>query len=346
LKTISTWLAGTACAVALVLAPTAEAADVAPDLASSLTAYYDFEHPNAGNAALELDQGLSGTTLTLVNGGAAMRTADGAWWGSQTSIQTQQLDGAPNDDWKAGVYTGPGVPTLASFASTAGATIMGWVKPTGTNPNLNTNTANPSDFYNAVGLMGVLSGNSNGHDVRALLEIIDVSGTLRLVALGRRVDGASSLTFAASTDWHDLLPLNQWTHIAATFDFDNGRMALYRNGVALAGSYTSAADAWNVIGGAEPDLTSATNPSGIKIGGSYPQDTQEFNAFHGRFDDLMFFNRSLSAADIAAQFEVFAPIPEPQTYALMLCGLVAVAAGQRQRARGSRRSTPRVASMP
>jgi hypothetical protein len=113
LDTISKLIAGTACAVALALAPAAGAADVAPGLASSLSAYYDFEHPDAGNAALELDQGLSGTTLMLVNGGAAMRTADGAWWGSQTSIQTQQLNGAPNDDWKAGVYAGPGVPTLA-----------------------------------------------------------------------------------------------------------------------------------------------------------------------------------------------------------------------------------------
>jgi len=309
LRRIPTLLGAAACAAGLAFAQPSLATGVAPGLAASLSAHYDFEHPSAGNPALELDQGLSGTTLTLVNGGAAMRTADGAWWGSRTSIQTQQLTGAANDDWKAGVYTGPGVPTLASFASTGGATVMGWVKPTGTNPNLNTNTANPSDFYNAVGLMGVLSGNSNGHDVRALLEIIDVSGTLRLVALGRRVDGASSLTFAAGTDWRELLPMNQWTHVAATFDFDSGRMALYRNGVALAGSYTSAADAWNVIGGAEPDLTSATNPSGIKIGGSYPQDTQEFNAFNGRFDELMFFSRSLGADDIAAQFEVFAPIP-------------------------------------
>ena len=60
----------------------------------------------------------------------------------------------------------------------------------------------------------------------------------------------------------------------------------------------------------------------------------------------MFFNRSLSAEDIAAQFEVFAPIPEPETYALMLCGLVAVATRLRQRARSGRMSTPRAISMP
>ena len=45
----------------------------------------------------------------------------------------------------------------------------------------------------------------------------------------------------------------------------------------------------------------------------------------------MFFNRSLSADDIAAQFQIFAPIPEPETYALMLGGLVAIAAQRRRR---------------
>ena len=70
-----------------------------------------------------------------------------------------------------------------------------------------------------------------------------------------------------------------------------------------------------------------------KIGGSYPQDTQEFNAFNGRFDELMFFNRSLGAEEVAAQSRVYAPIPEPETYALMLGGLVAVAARMRRRPR-------------
>lgn len=58
---------------------------------------------------------------------------------------------------------------------------MGFVKPTGQNPrpNTKTNTSSPNDFFSAIGLMGILSGNSNGHDVRALLEIIDVSGRER-----------------------------------------------------------------------------------------------------------------------------------------------------------------------
>lgn len=59
------------------------------------------------------------------------------------------------------------------------------------------------------------------------------------------------------------------------------------------------------LGGAEPDLTSATSPAGIKIGGSYPQNTQEFNAFNGRFDDLMFFNRTLTISEVWQQYANF-----------------------------------------
>ena len=280
-----------------------------PSLVSNLVCRYDFEHPVAGNTTKEADLGFSGTDINLINGGAAMRTNDGAYAASAFSLQTQQLNPTinANDDWKAGIYLTNGLSSLSAFSSVTGITFMGWVKPTGTNPNLNSTTVSSTDYYNAVGLFGLLSGSSEGHAVRALLEVIDVSGTLRLVALGRRIDSGSSLTLAATNDWQTLLPSNTWTHLTATFDFDNGTMALYRNGVPLGATYTTSGDAWNIVGGAEPDVTSATNPAGIKIGGSFPQNTQERNAFNGRFDDLMFFNKVLSAAEVQSQFANFAP---------------------------------------
>ena len=105
-----------------------------------------------------------------------------------------------NDDWKAGIY-GDGVPTLHAFNGTAGATVMGWVKMTGRNPSPNPGSPTPDDRYGAIGLAGVLTGDSDGHGVRALLELINVNGEMRLVALGRRIDGGASQTFAASADW-------------------------------------------------------------------------------------------------------------------------------------------------
>ena len=294
----------------LCLALPLKADVVLPGLVSNLVCRYDFEHPVAGNSAKETDLGLSGTDINLINGGAAMRTNDGAYAASAFSLQTQQVNPTinANDDWKAGLYLTNGIASLSAFSSVTGITLMGWVKPTGTNPNLNSTTTSPTnDYYNAVGLFGLLSGSSEGHAVRALLEVIDVSGTLHLVALGRRIDSGSSLTLAATNDWQTLLPSNTWTHLAATFDFDNGTMALYRNGVPLVATNTTTGDAWAIIGGAEPDVTSATNPAGIKIGGSFPQNTQERNAFNGRFDDLMFFNKVLSAAEVQQQFANFAP---------------------------------------
>ena len=55
-----------------------------------------------------------GRRIDLVNGGAAMRVKDGAHRESRYSIQTRQVNPAVagNDDWKAGVYSATGVPTL------------------------------------------------------------------------------------------------------------------------------------------------------------------------------------------------------------------------------------------
>lgn len=278
---------------------------VFPGLVPDLAAYYDFDHPVRGNAAQERDRGFSGTPIDLVNGGADMRVRDEAFPGSGRALQTRQVNPAVNgnDDWKAGVYSADGVPTLSAFNGVTGTTVMGWFKVTGTNPNLNSTTPDPDDYYNAVGLAGVLSGNSDGHGVRALLELINVDGELRLVALGRRDDSGSSQTFAASEDWQKLLPKDEWVHLAATFDFDNGTMALYRNGKPVEGFYTVSGDPWGVEGEPEPDRASATDPRGIKIGGSFPQNTLERNPCNCRFDSLMFLDRSVSPTEVWLQYQ-------------------------------------------
>jgi hypothetical protein len=280
--------------------------DVFPTLKPNLVAYYDFEHPVRGAPDRERDLGRSGTDIQLINGGAAMRVRDGAFRGSRGSIQLKQVNPTVlgNDDWKAGIYSETGVPTLHAFNAARGATVMGWFKMTGTNPSPNTNTADPNDLYNAVGLAGVLSGNSQGHDVRALLEIIDVSGTQRVVALGRRIDGGNSQTFAADEDWHSILPQNTWVFLTATFDFDNGTMALYKDGKPLSGFYTRNDDPWLVQGDPEPDLTTATDPRGIKIGGSFPQNTQERNPCNCRMDSVMLLDRPLSAWEVQRQYRL------------------------------------------
>ena len=278
--------------------------EIAPSIEDNLVAYYDFEHPFAvSNTKNEVDQGESRTLFSLINGGHDMRVDDGAYPSSNNSIQLKQVNPTVNgnDDWKAGVWNANGVPSLSAFSGAKGITLMGWVKMTGDGPSLNSTTANPDDRFNAIGLTGLLSGNSDGHGVRALLELIDVNGELRLVALGRRIDTGASQTFAASEDWKTLLPQGEWVHLAATFDYTTGQMGLYRNGVPVDGFYTTPGDPWKVDGTG----TSDTLPRGIKIGGSFPQNTLERNPCNCRMDSLMFLDRSVSSDEVAAQYHRF-----------------------------------------
>jgi len=278
--------------------------DVVPSLAPNLVAFYDFEHPSPSNAGVELDRGSSGTSVNLVNGGAAMRVADGAYPGSATSLQLKQVRPTvkSNDDWKAGRYSTSGVASLGAFNRVQGVTIMGWFKMTGTNPSPNSNTSATSDLYGAVGLAGLLTGDSDGHAVRALIEVFEVDGQLHLVALGRRIDGQSSQVFAANEDWHTILPQNTWVFLAATMNYDTGAMALYKNGQPVPGFFADDGDPWGIGGGGGPFFTSATNPRGIKIGGSFPQNNKENNPCDCRMDALMFLDRDASASEIAQQF--------------------------------------------
>jgi hypothetical protein len=278
--------------------------DVFPTLLRNLVSFYDFEHPLAGNPAVERDQGRSGTDISLINGGAAMRVPDGAHPASRNSVQAKQVSPGvtSTDDWKAGLYSETGVPSLHAFNAVREMTIMGWVEVTGENPGRNSATG----FYNAVGLAGVLSGDSDGHTVRALLELIKVDGVLRLVALGRRIDGGSSQTFAANEDWHTLLPRNEWVFLAATFDFDTGAMALYRNGLPIGGFYVLPGDPWQLQGTPGPHLSSPTDPRGIKIAGSFPQNTREANPCDCRFDSLMFLDRAVRPWEVFGQYVVAA----------------------------------------
>lgn len=292
---------GVAVTVASVMAEDGVPPDAA--WAGNVVCRFSFENPVAGAAGWERDLGAGGVAIELINGGGAQRSGDGAFPASSASLHTMQVNPeiAGNDDWKAGVYSAAGVPGLARFGGVAGITLMGWVKRTGEAPALDSTTVLPTDRYNAIGLFGLLSGDSDGHGVRALIEVINVGATLRLVALGRRIDGGSSLTLAATEDWAVLLPMDSWVHLAATFDYDGGTMALYRDGQPLAATLTTAGDSWGVVGGAEPDLASPTAPRGIKIGGSYPQNSAERNPFPGRFDELVFVDRVLTPSEIATQ---------------------------------------------
>lgn len=295
-------------ALASLHAPAASSSPrILPGLRASLVCAYDFEHPAPDDPARELDQGASGAALLLVNGGSAMRVADSpAGSGPGHSLQTRQITTTPPvpDDWKSGNYQAGGLPALAPFRAAAGITLMGWVKSTAPalRPALDLAAKAPGGRYPGVCLFGLLHGASDGHHVRALVEFIHVDGKLRLVALGRRRDAGPALVLAASAEPDTILPPDTWVHLAATFDYTRGVCVLYRDGHPLDTLPLRAGDPWALAEDREPAGCSDTLPTGIKIGGSHPQNTRDRNPFDGRFDDLFFFNRALSPEEILRQY--------------------------------------------
>lgn len=59
---------------------------------------------------------------------------------------------------------------------------------------------------------------------------------------------------------------------------------------------------WQLAGEPEPDVASATDPRGIKIGGSFPQNTRENNPCDCRMDELMFLDRVVSPTEVRLQY--------------------------------------------
>jgi hypothetical protein len=78
-------------------------------------------------------------------------------------------------------------------------------------------------------------------------------------------------------------------------------MALYRNGRPLDGFYVRTDDPW-LVAGPGNHRSSATDPRGIKIGGSFPQNTREQNPCDCRMDALMFLDRALPARTVMQQY--------------------------------------------
>ena len=67
------------------------------------------------------------------------------------------------------------------------------------------------------------------------------------------------------------------------------------------GFYTRTDDPW-LVSGPGPHVTTASDPRGIKIGGSFPQDAPERNPCDCRMDGLMFLDSVVSASDVRRQY--------------------------------------------
>ena len=137
----------------------------------------------------------------------------------------------------------------------------------------------------------------------ALLEVING----RITGLGRRLDAQSgSGSIRSAEPWDQIMIPGEWSHLTATFDFDRGEVALYKNGLPIETDNLNVGS-WDLTEGT--DYTSDVPAGGVKIGGSFPDNSQERNPFNGLIDELMAFNQWLSPALVLAQYHLVNDLP-------------------------------------
>jgi len=240
--------------------------------ASSFDATFTKDYGETGLAALwHMDEGTGTTTAdSSGNGNTATFKGSGepAWAGSDGG----QWDGRSDVAFATGnslTFDGSNdrltVADSSSLGITEDITIEAWVKPTWAS-------------YPDWGL--IYSDWYNGTNMSVHFSLYYGRVSLYLSSSGANYDNLDGTT---------QLPLNQWSHVAATFD--SGTFNVYLNGEAdntqkVSGTVTSIFD------------SSYTKAIGIKNqGGSYVLP------FKGTIDEVRIYNRALSAEEIRCHYE-------------------------------------------
>ncbi|MDB6066553.1 MAG: thrombospondin N-terminal-like domain protein, partial [Pedosphaera sp.] len=150
--------------------------------------------------------------------------------------------------------------------------IEAWINYSGANPSWNV-------------IMGKWGGSGDYNNMRSY--IFDVSAS-RSLAFGI-ADQAHQLDTAFQTFLtpSNVVPLNVWTHVAAVYDQSTGTRNIYVNGV-IAASTNNA------------PLTVLNTTANGGIGGVLDNSTTPLYLFGGLLDEVSFYNRALTGAEIAA----------------------------------------------
>jgi glucose/arabinose dehydrogenase/chitodextrinase len=193
-------------------------------------------------AAWGMNEG-TGTAVSDLSGNANTGTASGATWTTGRYGQALAFDGV--DDVVV-------VPDSSSLDLSTGMTLEAWVYPTTTLVSWKAILQKQVDAY-------FLNGNTSNNRPG--------------------VGGTFSGACCTLIEGQGALPLNQWTHVAGTYD--GAQLRLYVNGVQVASQART--------GSLE------VNAFPLRIGGN----TYSTEFFPGRIDEVRIYNRALSAAEIA-----------------------------------------------
>jgi PKD repeat protein len=230
----------------------AQSHNIIANAAAAYTATYQAMPPGTGGlaAAYSFDEGL-GTSAADASGNGNTGTIGSATW-----IPTGKFSNALSFNGTTALVT---VNDSASLDLTTGMTLEAWVYPTaGESAWRDVIYKGPNDTY-------YLEGSSD-------------SGA-----------PATGGTFAGPLYGTSALPLNVWSHLAATFDSTNLR--LYVNGVQV-----SSTPVFGQIG---------TSTGALTIGG----DALYGQHFAGRIDEVRIYNTALNASQI--QTDMATPIGSP-----------------------------------
>jgi hypothetical protein len=237
---------------------TARGRDLAGNLATAPAVAVTVNNTSTGLvAAYNFDEG-SGTTLVDRTGQGRTGAIAGATWTTQGRFGgALSFDGV--NDWVT-------VNDAPSLDLTTGMTLEAWVYP----------TANGAGSWRNV----VLKQRTGG-EVYNLYANADTNAPVVYVV--RSANQNDALDARGTTQ----LPLNTWTHLAATYDATTLR--LYVNGVQV-GS--------RAVSGALLTSTGVLRIGGNSIWGEF---------FQGRIDEVRIYNRSLTAAEIGVDMNTATP---------------------------------------
>jgi glucose/arabinose dehydrogenase len=232
----------------------ARARDTSGNLATSATVTVTVSNttsppPTGLVAAYSFDAG-SGTVLADQSGNGNNGTINGATWAAGHDGQALSFNGTSN------VVV---VNDSASLDLTTGMTFEAWVRPSQTLSNWKAILQKQTDSY-------FLNANTAGNHVGS-------GGTFNGNCCGV-VEGTSGL------------PVNQWSHLASTYD--GTTLRIYLNGTQ--------------VGSIAQTGSLEVNANPLRIGG----DTYPNEFFPGLIDNLRIYNRALSAAEI--QTDMVTPV--------------------------------------
>ncbi len=119
--------------------------------------------------------------------------------------------------------------------------------------------------------------------------------------LGNYRHGTWGFQFGTGTEWREvmsdtLLPLNEWSYVAATYDSAAGKTVLYLNGKQVASANFPAGE---TIAPSATDLLIGKNNQGMWLYG------YTLNMFSGLIDEVKIRSKSLSAAEVRNEYDAY-----------------------------------------